>query len=365
MTKRTKAKTAGPSEFERLVEKLAREAEDKRHETKPQAQVWAIIHRMRSYQEAVIRANAPRDFKAGSTDPQNGERLRKYRQIQKDITDLNLGMTPLGASLATLGCRDVLGETEWRVNNTEWEAKIWTPLHAWVAHGYEMLFASEVPKLIPELDLVRWEKEELQLEQQLIAHLLKVMPEDDYPVADEETFHVRWRDEECDLGNTQLFFLTKYLLEARGRYVSYSNIAIALGDPEMAYDAIRKTKERLLKALKLSPCRALAKCVVADKEKMKFEINRVETIRKSNRRLVTLVSLLVTVPWPSRQPSRPPPTAFFFPGRFSFLPQDVTAMSRRFRKTIAVRGEPPDAQDNHKGFGAIVEQAECPERQWQ
>jgi len=279
--KKTKAETSGSKDFEGLVEKLRREAEDKRNESKPQAQVWAIIHRMQLFQEAVARANAPRDFKSGSTDPDNIERLRKHRQIQKDISNLEFGMTPLAGSLVNLGCHDVIGdEAGWRVSNNEWEKKVWKPLHAWVARGYQMLFGNDVPKLIPEMELIQWEKDELQLEHQLLAHLLEVMPEDDYPIADEDTFRVRWRNEECDLGNHDPFRLMKCLLEARGRYVSHDDIAEYLSNEYMTGIAIRKLVERLCKALEKSPCRALAKCIVTDNEMVKIDTTQVETVRR-------------------------------------------------------------------------------------
>ena len=184
--------------FARIVEQVRRESNDKRYESKPQVRIWEIIHMMHDYQEAVVKANAPRDFEPDSTDPDNAERLRKYRQVQKDITDWKFGVTPLAGRLRILDCRFVMGDEEWRVGNAEWEEKAWKPLHAWVARGYQMLFGG-VPNYIPESKLKGWEEEGFEIDNQLLALMGKVMPEDDYPVADKRTFDVHWRNEVCNL----------------------------------------------------------------------------------------------------------------------------------------------------------------------
>jgi len=141
-----------------------------------------------------------------------------------------------------------------------------------------MLFGQDPPVVVPVAELNQWEEDELQLEHQLLALMAEVMPEEDYPVADETSFTINWRSEECSPLPPLQFALMKCLLAARGRYVPYRNIASALEDPEMGNEAIRKNKERLVKALKRGQCRALAACIVADEQKMKFDISKIETV---------------------------------------------------------------------------------------
>jgi hypothetical protein len=283
---REKAKSRGKAkgitesrekEFARLVEQLRRESNDKRYESRPQVRVWMIIQQMRIYTEAVMRANKPRDFKGSSTDPRNIARLRKHRATQKDIADPKIGVTPLAASLAAVSSQFVIGEESgWQISASEWEKKIWTPLHEWVARSYQTLFGRDVPTVIPELELIQLEKDESQLEHQLLDLMQKAMPEDDdYPVADESTFKVYWRGEECDLGNSDGFRVMSRLLEMRGGYVSYEEIGDMLYKENMTAEAIRQLVHRLGESLKNSALKALAPCIIADNEMVKFNITKV------------------------------------------------------------------------------------------
>jgi hypothetical protein len=101
---------------------------------------------------------------------------------------------------------------------------------------------------------------------------------DDYPIADERTFCVLWQGKECYLGNKQLFWVMKLLLEARGGYISYDDIAEGLGKELMRPDAIRKNLERLRTALKDSACQPLVPCIVVDNQMVKVDISKVKTV---------------------------------------------------------------------------------------
>jgi hypothetical protein len=231
---------------------------------------------MRRYKEAVVKASAPRDFKPGSeVDPKQARRLRDHRQKHADITDPETGLEPLRQRLKALDCKFILGnETSWRVRDADWELKVWKPLFDWVEEGYGMLFRDrQSPKTIPAQELRNWDDKELNLEYHLMSRMLDFMPENGDPIMDEGSLSVRWRDEECFLGNTQQYALMTCLIKETGRYVPYDSIRTALGDDIMSDPAIRKNVERLRTKLKESHCDRLADAIdTSQKEHVRLDL---------------------------------------------------------------------------------------------
>lgn len=176
---------------------------------KPVQRIGEIIEAMRSYKMAIVKANLPRNV--GSDRLKWGRTitlLRQHREEHLVNAHPTTGIEPLRDWLKKLDCAFVLGgRLDWRLNDSDWEASVWTQLCEWVERGYAMLFSdthkAEWPRVVDADVLAKWEDEEQELEYRLFARMGIFLPQDDSPVLDEnQPFTIRWRESALYLGDT-------------------------------------------------------------------------------------------------------------------------------------------------------------------
>ncbi len=259
------------------VKEFLLEIERDRITPKPVQRIGEIMSLLRRYMRAVVMANAPRDYSPGARNAKQRDRLRAHREACLADTDPKNGLTANREKLKALDCAFVLaGEIVWRIDEVEWEMKLWRPLYRCVERGYEMLYGGKEeagwPSYISEADLQVWRAEEQEIEWSLIARIKIFWPEGDFPVVDDDEFSVRWKGEACVLGNNQCYRLMKLLVKVRGRGVSHEDIGEALSDEQMTGAAVRKVVERLRKSLRDSPCSALAAWIVTEAGQVRLKL---------------------------------------------------------------------------------------------
>ena len=166
--------------------------------------------------------------------------------------------------LSALDSKYLLGaEVTWRIDDSDWEVNIWTPLCKWSERGYAMLFdASDTknwPQPISPGAIKSWEDDEQELEWQLSGRISIFLPTGDDVVLDEtEPFTIRWRNQFCFLDNTDQFRIMERLVKAKGRKVSSEAIGEALNKDDFTDDALRKAISRLNAKLKKNGLEELA-----------------------------------------------------------------------------------------------------------
>ena len=242
-------------ELKREVEVLLAERRKNRLPD-PITRIWKVVDAMRRYKAAVVAANAPRGFNAGSeSNPTQRATLREHRLgFLEDVTP-EAGIRNLKEWVMDLDCSFVVQEEPWRVENAFWEAKVWTPLFSWAQKGFSMLFDGRDgpiwPRHIPLSDLKGWEDEELMIEWELVARILDFIPEGEWPVVDLQSGNLRWNGREGTLGNRELRIIN-CLVEKKGRYVDDDDIYDVIDAPSMSPAAFRKMLSRLRQQLKFS-----------------------------------------------------------------------------------------------------------------
>ena len=226
-------------------------------EERPEHRITEIIARMRLFKAAVVTANIPRGY-----DPdRDADRLRKHREASiapdSDLVGLRTWLTTRdGPYLLGTGVR-------WRLDDCDWEERVWSPLFDWAERGYAILFGDsdspDWPRAAPSSVMEAWEGEELELEWRLMERMTIFVPVGDGLALDAtEPFTIRWRNLPCSLGDTDLFRIVERLVRAKGQKVSREAIALAIGNDDYSDEALRKAVSRLRVKLQQSGLADLA-----------------------------------------------------------------------------------------------------------
>jgi hypothetical protein len=244
-------------ELKREVKDFMLSIERDRITPKPVQRIGEIIEAMRRFKMAVVKANVPRGLgteKQTSREEQNG--LRQHRLAHQTDPDPDTGIPALRDRLKKLDCAFLLGgELYWRLDDSDWEAGVWKPIHEWVQRGYAMLFSGsgdkDWPRPVEAAVLSAWEAEEQGLESRLFERMSTFIPEPDLPVIDpDEQFTIRWRGYPCYLGDNDSFRIMRRIIEAKNRMASREEIGLAIGSDYFTDEALRQAASRLKKKLK-------------------------------------------------------------------------------------------------------------------
>jgi hypothetical protein len=152
--------------------------------SEPMVQIGKIVDAIRYYKAMVVAANAPRGLEPGSEiDPNQREKLRCHRITAIESCNTNSGLHQLKEWLISLDMKFVIQDQPWRVQDVLWESKIWSPLFRWASRGFDLLFENkekiEWPYCIAFSTLEAWEKDELEIETELIVRISEFLPESD------------------------------------------------------------------------------------------------------------------------------------------------------------------------------------------
>ncbi|HMP02779.1 MAG TPA: hypothetical protein PKC45_09800 [Gemmatales bacterium] len=256
-------------ELHREVTEMQLAVERDRNRQNPEQRIVEILDLMRRYMGAVVRANAPRDFSPGLRDDgKQRASLRGHREDCLDNMDERTGLEPLRGKLTSLDCTFVLaGEGEWRLDEQEWEMKLWRPLCRWVESGYLMLYdgmeQQEWPKYVQDARVKEWCSEEQEIEYLLFSRIALFIPYDEFPVVNEKDFTLRWRGKTGLIGDNDSFQILKYLMKHRS--IHYDQVCMVLCNDGMTTDAIRQAISRMKKRLRAAGCSELADCILPPK----------------------------------------------------------------------------------------------------
>lgn len=218
-------------------------------EERPEHRIAKIIAEMRLYKAAVVKANVPRGYRPDH----NRHRLRAHREATRDP---EADLSKLKTWLTTRDSAYLLGKgAQWRLDDSDWEEHVWSPLSEWAERGYAMLFGGsdqeDWPRPVPPDGIKAWEETELELEYRLLARVGLFVPLGDDLVLDAtEPFTIRWKDIPCFLGDTDRFRIAERLARAKGRKVSREDIALAIGNDDYSDEALRRAVSRLKAKLK-------------------------------------------------------------------------------------------------------------------
>lgn len=215
---------------------------------RPEHRIREIVTQMRHYMTLVVKANVPRGFQEG-----DNERLRAHREEARGP------QSDLLAVRQWLETRDNLyllgGQDRWRLDELDWETKVWSPLYEWVKRGYELMFGGSDdpcwPQPVAGSELRAWEDEEQEVEWKLQKRISVFVPVgSEFTLDQREPFSFRFRGTLCCLGENDSFRIMERLVEARGHRVSRVTIEEAVGDKELNDEALRKAVSRLRERLR-------------------------------------------------------------------------------------------------------------------
>jgi len=229
-------------------------AEERKRLPRPIYRLSVILAWVRRYMALVNRANIPREHESqNELASKQRECLRLHREASRKpgapLMALKDKLGSLNLDFVLDGAPDV-----WRLNDFDWESKMWKPLYGWIERGHALLFDIQPGRswaCIPASAMQEWQKQEQEIEWQLFARIAFFLPPDEtLPVIDEDGRTIRWRGTDYPFGAAvEQFELVCLLIEARGKYVSHLAIGERLGKWDMKSGAIRAKVCRLKKIL--------------------------------------------------------------------------------------------------------------------
>jgi hypothetical protein len=233
---------------------------------------------MRRFKAAVVEANAPRGFDAGSEQDSNQRALlRSHRLAALGDDDLQTGLVPLKERLMSLNCSFVLQGQLWWVDECQWETRVWNPLYRWTKRGYDLLFekhdTGDWPHCIKVPVLQEWINDELEIERELGIRMKEFLPHGEWPHVDLDQETLRWGGRERRLPKRTLLIM-QCLVEKKGRYVHDDDIAEAIHQPDLSRGALRQVFSRFTRSLIKAGFRDIAAATVRDKEEWQTRLDQ-------------------------------------------------------------------------------------------
>ena len=257
-------------ELRREAREILRESEQERLVPDPILRVGEIISMMRRFKAAVVAANAPRGYVAGSEhDPQQRAILQSHRLAALGGDDAECGLVCLKERLMSLNCAFVLQGQPWWVDDCQWEGRVWSPLCRWTKRGFDLLYekrdTNDWPNCIKLPVLQGWINDELEIEWELGIRMKEFLPDGEWPHVDVEEGILRWGGRERHLPKRTVLII-RCLVEKKGRSVPDDDIAEALDKADLSSGTLRQVFSRLRRSLVEADFSDIAAAIVRDKE---------------------------------------------------------------------------------------------------